>query len=52
MRDARPADNDPNFVYGEGRIDAKAAVDLVKSGGTLAGTVTDGRPLPPSRTPG
>jgi subtilisin family serine protease len=34
-------DLDPNFVYGEGRIDAKAAVDLVKSGGTLAGTVTD-----------
>jgi subtilisin family serine protease len=36
-----PTDNDPNYVYGEGRIDAKAAVDLVKSGGTLAGTVTD-----------
>ena len=36
-----PSDNDPNFVYGEGRIDAKAAVDLVKSGGTLSGTVTD-----------
>ena len=36
-----PSDNDPNYVYGEGRIDAKAAVDLVKSGGTLAGTVTD-----------
>ncbi|HET7473966.1 MAG TPA: carboxypeptidase regulatory-like domain-containing protein [Candidatus Limnocylindrales bacterium] len=36
-----PGDNDPNFVYGEGRIDAKAAVDLVKSGGTLSGTVTD-----------
>ncbi len=36
-----PSDNDPNYVYGEGRIDAKAAVDLVKAGGTLAGTVTD-----------
>ena len=36
-----PSDNDPNFVYGEGRIDAKAAVDLVKSGGTLSGTVAD-----------
>ena len=36
-----PSDNDPNYVYGEGRIDAKAAVDLVKTGGTLSGTVTD-----------
>ncbi|HUP54646.1 MAG TPA: carboxypeptidase regulatory-like domain-containing protein [Methylomirabilota bacterium] len=36
-----PSDNDPNYVYGEGRVDAKAAVDLVKTGGTLAGTVTD-----------
>ena len=36
-----PSDNDPNYTYGEGRIDAKAAVDLVKTGGTLAGTVTD-----------
>ena len=36
-----PSDNDPNYVYGEGRIDAKAAVDLVKTGGTLAGTVSD-----------
>lgn len=36
-----PSDNDPNYVYGEGRIDANAAVDLVKTGGTLAGTVTD-----------
>src|SRR2546428_206856 len=36
-----PSDNDPNYVYGEGRIDAKAAVDLVKPGGTLSGTVTD-----------
>lgn len=34
-------DLDPNFVYGEGRIDAKAAVDLVKTGGTLTGTVRD-----------
>ena len=31
------ADGDPNYVYGEGRIDAKAAVDLVKTGGTLSG---------------
>jgi subtilisin family serine protease len=36
-----PSDDDPNYVYGEGRVDAKAAVDLVKTGGTLAGTVTD-----------
>ena len=36
-----PSDNDPNYVYGEGRINAKAAVDDVKSGGTLAGNVTD-----------
>jgi subtilisin family serine protease len=36
-----PTDNDPNYVYGEGRIDAKAAVDLVKTGGTLVGRVTD-----------
>ena len=34
-------DGDPNNVYGDGRIDAKAAVDLVASGGTLSGTVTD-----------
>src|SRR4029453_10373936 len=35
------ADGDPNNVYGDGRIDAKAAVDRVASGGTLAGTITD-----------
>ncbi len=35
------ADGDPNNVYGDGRIDAKAAADLVATGGTLAGTVTD-----------
>lgn len=35
------ADGDPNNVYGDGRIDAKAAVDLVKTGGTLSGTITD-----------
>ena len=35
------ADGDPNNVYGDGRIDAKAAVDLVASGGTLSGTITD-----------
>jgi subtilisin family serine protease len=42
-----PTDNDPNYVYGEGRIDAKAAVDLVKSGGTLSGTVTGSATLQP-----
>ncbi len=31
---------DPNNVYGEGRIDALAAVELVASGGTLQGTIT------------
>ncbi len=36
-----PSDNDPNFAYGEGRIDAKAAVDIAKDGGTLSGTVSD-----------
>ena len=36
-----PSDNDPNYVHGEGRIDALAAVNLVKTGGTLAGVVTD-----------
>ena len=35
------ADGDPNNVYGDGRIDAKAAVDLIATGGTLSGTVTD-----------
>ena len=42
------ADGDPNNVYGDGRIDAKAAVDLVATGGTLAGTVINnrnGRPI-------
>ena len=34
-------DGDPNNVFGDGRIDAKAAVDLVATGGTLAGTITD-----------
>ena len=34
-------DGDPNNVYGDGRIDAEAAVALVATGGTLAGTVTD-----------
>ena len=33
-------DGDPNNVYGEGRIDALAAVQLVATGGTLTGTVT------------
>jgi subtilisin family serine protease len=31
----------PNNVYGHGRIDAAAAVELVASGGTLTGTITD-----------
>ncbi len=34
-------DGDPNNVYGDGRIDAQAAVSLVATGGTLAGDVTD-----------
>jgi subtilisin family serine protease len=34
-------DGDPNNVYGDGRIDAHAAVALVATGGTLAGTITD-----------
>lgn len=43
------ADGDPNNVYGDGRIDAAAAVAVVAKGGTLTGTVTDastGAPLP------
>jgi subtilisin family serine protease len=42
-------DGDPNNVYGEGRIDVLTAVNLVATGGTLTGTVTDGatsRPIP------
>ncbi len=41
-------DGDPNNVYGEGRIDAAAAVVLVAEGGIINGTVTDsgtGRPI-------
>ena len=34
-------DGDPNNVFGDGRIDAAAAVALVATGGTLAGDVTD-----------
>ena len=34
-------DGDPNNVFGDGRIDAQAAVALVATGGTLAGDVTD-----------
>ena len=34
-------DGDPNNVFGDGRIDAQAAVSLVATGGTLAGDVTD-----------
>jgi hypothetical protein len=43
------ADGDPNNVYGEGRIDAAAAVAVAATGGTLTGTITDiasGDPLP------
>ena len=46
---AATADGDPNNVYGDGRIDAKAAVDLVATGGTLAGTVTDAATRRPDR---
>jgi subtilisin family serine protease len=35
------ADGDPNNVFGDGRIDAQAAVALVATGGTLAGDITD-----------
>jgi subtilisin family serine protease len=34
-------DGDPNNVFGDGRIDAHAAVSLVATGGTLAGDVID-----------
>ena len=37
----RRTDGDPNNVYGEGRIDVLTAVNLVATGGTLVGTVTD-----------
>lgn len=40
-------DGDPNNVYGEGRIDALAAVDLVANGGTLEGTVTSAQDSSP-----
>ncbi|MDH3680037.1 MAG: carboxypeptidase regulatory-like domain-containing protein [Acidimicrobiia bacterium] len=43
------ADGDPNNVYGEGRIDAAAAVAVVATGGTITGTVTNaatGDPIP------
>ena len=42
-------DGDPNNVYGEGRVDAAAAVAVAATGGTLIGTITDiatGDPLP------
>ncbi|MGH2454935.1 MAG: carboxypeptidase regulatory-like domain-containing protein [Candidatus Limnocylindria bacterium] len=45
-------DGDPNNVYGDGRIDAFAAVQLVATGGTLEGTITDadgGDPIPGAR---
>ena len=35
------ADGDPNNVFGDGRIDADAAVQLVAIGGTLAGEVSN-----------
>ena len=34
-------DGDPNNTYGDGRIDAFAATNLVATGGTLSGTVTE-----------
>ena len=43
------ADGDPNNVYGEGRINAEAAVQVAATGGTLTGVVTDvssGDPIP------
>jgi subtilisin family serine protease len=46
------ADGDPNNVYGEGRIDAAAAVDHVASGGRISGRITvsgTGAPLPGAR---
>ncbi|NNF63379.1 MAG: S8 family serine peptidase, partial [Acidimicrobiia bacterium] len=46
------ADGDPNNVYGDGRIDAQAAVALVATGGTLVGTVKDsqtGDPVSPAK---
>ncbi len=42
-------DGDPNNVYGEGRVDALAAVNLAATGGTLEGLITDvatGDPIP------
>jgi subtilisin family serine protease len=43
---------DPNNVYGDGRIDAAAAVALAATGGVLTGTVRDaenGRPIAGAR---
>jgi hypothetical protein len=34
-------DGDPNNVYGDGRDRREGRVDLVASGGTLSGTITD-----------
>jgi subtilisin family serine protease len=44
-------DGDPNNVYGEGRVDAAAAVAVVATGGTLVTRVldTDGRPVAAAR---
>jgi len=45
-------DGDPNNVYGDGRIDAYTAVQLVATGGTLTGTITDvatGEPIAGAR---
>ena len=46
------ADGDPNNVYGDGRIDAKAAVDLLATGGTLAGDIADDDRRPDPRGTG
>ena len=48
----RPSDGDPNNVYGDGRIDAKAAVDLVATGGTLPARSPTRRPTTRSAAPG
>lgn len=45
-------DGDPNNVYGDGRIDAQAAVALVATGGTLVGSIADsesGDPITPAK---
>jgi subtilisin family serine protease len=46
------ADGDPNNVFGDGRIDADAAVSAAATGGTLSGVITDassGKPISGAR---